>query len=92
MEYKLILGDSHIDMTWMPEDVFVENAPAKFRDTVPRVVETDSGPHWFAAGKDLRVYGGLGFGSTRPDRGKSKHIDMMYNAGFYEAVPHTSMR
>ena len=92
MEYKLILGDSHIDMTWMPEDVFVENAPAKFRDTVPRVVETDSGPHWFAEGKDLRVYGGLGFGSTRPDRGKSKHIDMMYNAGFYEAVPHTSMR
>lgn len=88
MEYKLISGDSHIDMTWMPGDVFVENAPAKFKDTVPRVVETDSGPHWFAEGKDLGVYGGLGFGFTRPDRGQSKHIDMMYDAGFYEGGPH----
>ncbi|MEE9262350.1 MAG: amidohydrolase family protein, partial [Dehalococcoidia bacterium] len=88
MEYKLISGDSHIDMTWMPGDVFVENAPAKFRDVVPRVVETDSGPHWFAEGKDLGVYGGLGFGFTRPDRGQSKHIDMMYDAGFYEGGPH----
>ena len=88
MEYKLISGDSHIDMTWMPGDVFVENAPARYRDAVPRVVDSESGPHWFAEGKDLGVYGGLGFGFTKPDRGQSKHIDMMYDAGFYEGGPH----
>ena len=88
MEYKLISGDSHIDMTWMPGNVFVENAPAKYRDAVPRVVDSEAGPHWFAEGKDLGVYGGLGFGFTKPDRGQSKHIDMMYDAGFYEGGPH----
>ena len=55
MDYKLISGDSHIDMTWMPGNVFLENAPAKYRDSVPRVVETDAGPHWIAEGKDLGV-------------------------------------
>ena len=88
MEYKLISGDSHIDMTWMPGNVFVENAPAKYRDAVPRVVDSEAGPHWFAEGRDLGVYGGLGFGFTKPDRGQSKHIDMMYDAGFYEGGPH----
>ena len=90
MDYKLISGDSHIDMTWMPGNVFLENAPAQYRDSVPRVVETDTGPHWIAEGKDLGVYGGLGFGFTKPNRGQSKHIDMMYDAGFYEGGPHPS--
>ena len=90
MDYKLISGDSHIDMTWMPGNVFLENAPAQYRDSVPRVVETDSGPHWIAEGKDLGVYGGLGFGFTKPNRGQSKHIDMMYDFGFYEGGPHPS--
>ena len=31
MEYKLISGDSHIDLTWMPGNVFLENAPAQYR-------------------------------------------------------------
>ncbi len=88
MDYKLISGDSHIDMTWMPGNVFVENAPAQHRDAVPRVVETDAGPHWRAEGRDLGVYGGLGFGFSKPARGHSKHVDMMYDAGFYEGGPH----
>ena len=55
---------------------------------MPRVVETDSGPHWIAEGKDLGVYGGLGFGFTKPARGHSKHVDEMYDAGFYDGGPH----
>ena len=88
MEYKLISGDSHIDMTWMPGGVFVENAPSRFKDSIPRVVETESGPHWYAEGKNLGMYGGLGFGFTKPRRGQSKHVDMMYDVGFYEGGPH----
>ena len=88
MEYKLISGDSHIDMTWMPGNLFVENAPGKFKNAVPRVVETNEGPHWFAEGKDLGVYGGLGFGFKKPERDAAKHIDRMYEAGFYEGGPH----
>ena len=75
-------------MTWMPGDVFTENAPAKFKEAVPRVVESEEGPHWFAEGKDLGVYGGLGFGFSKPNRGEAKHIDDMYDAGFYDGGPH----
>ena len=88
MKYNLISGDSHIDMTWMPGNVFTENAPAKFKEAVPRVVESEEGPHWFAEGKDLGVYGGLGFGFSKPNRGEAKHIDDMYDAGFYDGGPH----
>ena len=88
MEYKIISGDSHIDMTWMPGNIFVENAPEMYRALVPKVVETDKGSRWFAEGKDMGVFGGLGFGFTRPKRGDSKQVDRMYDAGFYEGGPH----
>jgi predicted TIM-barrel fold metal-dependent hydrolase len=88
MKYDIISGDSHIDMTWMPGTLFVEIAPPKFKKDVPQIVQQPDGPHWFAEGKDLGVYGGLGFGFTKPERGHSKHVDKMYEYGFYEGAPH----
>src|SRR5262245_5439049 len=44
MSYRIISADCHIDMTWMPGDLWVKNAPAKFRDRVPQVRQTDDGP------------------------------------------------
>ncbi len=88
MDYSLISGDSHIDLTWMPGDLFVENAPAQYRDLVPRVVEREDGPHWIANHVDLGVYGGLGFGFRKPQRGEYKRVDRMMDAGFYEQGPH----
>ncbi len=37
MSYRTISADCHIDMTWMPGDLWVKNAPARFRDLVPQV-------------------------------------------------------
>ena len=31
MSYRIISADCHIDMTWMPGDLWVKNAPARFR-------------------------------------------------------------
>jgi hypothetical protein len=45
MNYRVISADCHIDMIWTPGDLWVKNAPAKFRDQVPQVRETPSGPH-----------------------------------------------
>ncbi|HYS18514.1 MAG TPA: amidohydrolase family protein, partial [Candidatus Binatia bacterium] len=88
MSYRIISADCHIDMTWMPGDLWVKNAPAKFRDRVPQVRQTDDGPRWFAEGKELGVYGGLGFGFDRVQRGFSKHVERMFDVGFYEGGPH----
>src|SRR5215471_10427473 len=88
MSYQVISADCHIDMTWMPGDLWVKNGPAKFRDRVPQVRQTDDGPRWFAEDKELGVYGGLGFGFDRVQRGFSKHVERMFEAGFYEGGPH----
>ena len=61
MDYRIISADCHIDMTWMPGNLWVEHAPAKWRDQVPQVRETAEGPKWYAEGKELGVFGGLGF-------------------------------
>jgi uncharacterized protein len=89
MEYTVISGDGHIDLKWLPHDLFVSNAPAKWKEQVPRVVETAEGKHWFAEGKDLTT---LPFGTLAnlepPERGVSKHTDRMYELGFFDGAPH----
>src|SRR5678815_4925030 len=88
MAYRIISADCHIDMTWMPGNLWVENAPARWRDHVPQVRETPDGAHWYAEGQELGVFGGLGFGFDRVQRGYSKHVEKMFEAGFYEGGPH----
>ena len=90
MEYNLVSGDSHIDLSWLPGDLFVDNAPAHLKDEVPRVVDTEEGPRWVAEGTELGVAGGLGFAFTAPRRGLRYRIDRMYDAGYYEGGPHPS--
>jgi uncharacterized protein len=50
MEYKIISGDGHIDLRWLPHDLFVSHAPAQWKDQVPHVRDTPTGKHWFAEG------------------------------------------
>jgi predicted TIM-barrel fold metal-dependent hydrolase len=88
MNYRIISADCHIDMTWMPGSLWVENAPARFRDQVPQVRDTPEGPRWYAEDKELGVSGGLGFGFDRVQRGFSRHVERMFEVGFYEGGPH----
>ena len=46
MDYKVVSADSHVDLAFLPGDLFVANAPAAWRDRMPRHVETDEGPEW----------------------------------------------
>jgi predicted TIM-barrel fold metal-dependent hydrolase len=89
MAYTTISGDGHIDLKWLPHDLFVSNAPAKWKDQVPHAVETPQGKHWFAEGRDLTT---LPFGTLAnlepPVRGVSKHTDRMYALGFFDGAPH----
>ena len=45
---KVISGDSHIDLNWLPADLFVSNVPAHLKDRAPQVVESNQGKQWFA--------------------------------------------
>lgn len=46
MEYRIISADDHIDMQWLPRDLWRKRVPQSWRDRAPKVVETADGPYW----------------------------------------------
>ena len=46
MDYRVISIDDHIDLRWLPEDLWTSRLPVHLRERGPQVVATDSGPHW----------------------------------------------
>ena len=60
MTEKVISADTHMDIVWLPEDLFVANAPDSLKAQMPRVVETDEGKLWEAEGTSFGVCGGGG--------------------------------
>jgi hypothetical protein len=46
MQYKIISADCHVDLPWLPADLFSENASAELREGMPYVRETDKGRYW----------------------------------------------
>ena len=47
--------DSHVDMSSLPGDLFVENAPQHLKNKVPLILETRDGPRWVAEDNILGV-------------------------------------
>jgi len=46
MEYQLISADDHIDLRYLPRDLWQARVPAAARERVPRVADTEQGPLW----------------------------------------------
>ena len=98
MEYTFVSGDSHMDMSWLPGDMFTSAAPASLRDQMPHVEdaptkETKYGLYskiWVCEGKELGVFGSMGMGFAPPQPGMSHRNDRMQEAGYYEGGPHPS--
>ena len=82
MEYRVISADTHLDLTWLPGDMFVESAPAELKSQMPYTVDTDNGRRWIVEGEDIARAGG--FIAYVP--GHSKHMDRMAEVGFYDGV------
>ena len=55
MQDKLISGDNHIDLTYLPPDLWSSQAPNKWKLLAPRVEEMDDGLHWFVDAAYLGV-------------------------------------
>ena len=85
MDEKVISADTHMDIVWLPEDLFVSNAPDSLKAQMPRVVETDEGRIWEAEGTSFGfVAAGALTGSYEPYQpGKSKRLDRMEEMGFF---------
>ncbi len=83
MNYELISGDSHIDLSWLPHDLFAGNAPRNLKDRVPHVVGGDE-KRWSADGQDLGAVAGIGFRAQKVQDVNSKRVDRILTTNFYE--------
>ena len=82
MPEKLISGDNHIDLTYLPPDLWSSEAPQKWKQLAPRVVEKDDGLHWFVDDQDRGMWNGIGPGFLPYQKGMFGHIDEMKDSGF----------
>ena len=83
MKYNVISGDSHVDLHFMPEDMFVSNASAKWKDKMPHVVETEKGRRWQADGHDLGPAGTFrGTPGMSPEQ--QRRVAMMEESGLFD--------
>lgn len=57
MQDKIISADSHLDLFYLPPDIFTARAPASLKDRVPKVVESGVGPMWVCDGAILGRHG-----------------------------------
>jgi uncharacterized protein len=57
MDYRVISADDHIDLVWLPKDVWQKRVPAAVRDRVPRVEDFADGPEWVCGSERLGGWG-----------------------------------
>ena len=57
MDYKYISSDDHMDLCYVPQTLWQERVPARFKEAAPQVVQTETGPVWFREGNPWGIYG-----------------------------------
>ena len=61
MKYDVISADCHIDLVWLPPDLFTSNASADLRDRMPYVTNGENGPQWVSRrGSNFGLMNGMG--------------------------------
>ena len=85
MQYKRISADCHLDMIWLPPDLFTSQAPRDLKDRMPFVAEGPNGKEWVAKnGASFGLIGGVGSAGRLYEPGKQHRADRMAEAGLYE--------
>jgi predicted TIM-barrel fold metal-dependent hydrolase len=85
MRYTRISADCHIDMTWLPPDLFTANASAVMKDRMPYVTDGPDGPYWTTkAGKSMGLTNATGSSGSKYVPGQNRRVDIMAATGLYE--------
>jgi predicted TIM-barrel fold metal-dependent hydrolase len=86
MQYKVISADCHIDLIWLPPDLFTANAGAAFKDRMPFVTEGPRGREWVTKnGASFGLDAGMGSAGRKYEPGKIHRSDRMASTGLYDA-------
>ncbi len=85
MEYRVISADCHIDLIWLPPDLFTSNASAAMRARMPFVTDGDDGPIWVSkGGAYFGLQNGMGSAGRKYVPGQIHRADRMAETGLYE--------
>lgn len=64
-DYPIISADDHIDLQWLPRDLWSSRAPSKLRDKVPQVKTTEQGTRWYLGDQIIGIHGPLSATETK---------------------------
>ena len=83
MDYRVISADSHVDLGFLPWDLFTSQAPDSLKERMPRVVRKDGRDQWWANGTYLEDVGHYGDTSDYSPELKER-VSRMAKLGFVD--------
>lgn len=85
MKYDFISADCHIDLIWLPPDLFTANAPVALKARMPYVIEGRKGMQWVAKnGARFGLVNGMGSAGREYVPGEIHRSDRMASTGLYD--------
>jgi predicted TIM-barrel fold metal-dependent hydrolase len=55
--HHFVSADDHIDLRWLPRDLWTERLPVRLRERGPRVIDTEKGAYWTWEGQLFSPHG-----------------------------------
>ena len=84
MIYNRISADCHVDLPWLPPDLFTSNATAALKDRMPYVVDGPEGPSWTTrSGVSFGFANSVGSVGKKFVAGANHRVDVMAGTGLY---------
>ena len=85
MRYTRISADCHVDLCWLPPDLFSSSASLAMKDRMPYVTDGPKGPRWVTKkGANLGLVNGMGSAGREYVPGRIHRSDRMAATGLYE--------
>lgn len=85
MKYDIISADGHVDLIWLPPDLFTKNASAAMKERMPYVVDGPKGPEWTSIkGAKFGLVNGMGSAGREYVPGIIHRSDRMASTGLYD--------
>ena len=85
MRYEMISADCHVDLCWLPPDLFTAHGSSAMRERMPYVANTPDGPMWMTKkGANLGHLNGMGSAGRKYVPGRIHRADRMAKTGLYE--------
>ena len=86
MQYKRISADCHLDLPWLPPELFVSEATRELKERMPYVEDGPDGLRWVTkAGITMGIPGAVGSVGAPFVPGQNYRVDKMAETGLYDA-------